>query len=137
MHKIDFEIAEQEFNRFCDLWEIDNDVENMNDEDRNAFNSQKFKIINSIKRGRLILEDDESLTYIFARPELSGCETIKISRPVGSGLIAMDRYKDREGMHKTYAVLGGMTGKDASFFSKLDGIDLKLFMAVIALFLAS
>jgi len=136
--KIDHELAEDEFERFCESWEIDNDTENMSEEDRDEFNSQKSKLMNAIKRNRLVFhDDDESFSYTFAKPEKSKCDNIIIKRPQGSALIEMDRYKEREGVHKTYAMLGAMTGKDTKFFSGLDGIDLKVFMAVIQLFLAS
>ncbi|MBP7735954.1 MAG: hypothetical protein KA369_08280 [Spirochaetes bacterium] len=138
MSKIDNETAELEFNRLCEAWEIDNDTENMTEEDRSSFNGQKAKILNAVRRGRLIVEEDgEVLTYTFAKADTAGCERITIKRPNGAGIISMDRYKDREGIHKTYAVLASMTGKDTSFFSKLDGIDIKVPLAVVALFLAS
>lgn len=138
MDKIDKESAELEFLNFCKMWEIDSDIEDMNEDDRDSFNLQKSKIIRSIQRGRLVVkEDNEALDYTFAKPDVSGVETLEIRRPKGAALISMDRYKEGQGVHKTYSVLGYMTGKDTSFFSRIDGIDLKIFMAIVTLFLAS
>ena len=129
-------IYEDEFNRWAEAWEIDTDTENMIEEDRDDFRGHKAKIINAMKRGRLIYKDDEDiLEYTLAKSEEN--KVVKIARPRGRALIEMDRYKDREGVHKTYAVLGAMTMKEPKFFSNLDGIDLKPFMSVVALFLAS
>lgn len=132
---IDKETAELEFMRFCEEWEIDTATEDMNEEDKQGFDQQKNKIINAIKRGRLCVDEDGSLVYTLAKSEDTGDVIIK--RPKGGALMEMDRYKDRESMHKIYSVLGAMTGKNANFFARLDGIDLKPFTAVVSLFLAS
>lgn len=130
--KIDFDTAKEEFNNFCDDWEIDNDIANMNDEDKTAFSGHEAKIINAIRRGRLKFDSEKSVMIY----NIEGSEIV-LSIPKGAAYMEMDKYKDREGVHKTYAVLGAMTGKNAAFFSNMDGRHLKTFMSVVALFLAS
>lgn len=130
----DITVYQEEFDRWADMWEIDTDTEDMTEEDRDDFRGHKAKLINAMKRGRLVFDENEDkLVYTLSKSE----GVVDISRPTGAGLIEMDRYKDREGVHKTYAVLGAMTKKPASFYSHLDGIDLKPFLSVVALFLAS
>lgn len=131
MAVIDIDTAKEEFKNFCESWEIDNDTANMNDEDKTAFQGHEAKIINAIKKGRLKCGEDDTMIYT-----LDG-QDINISIPKGAALMEMDKYKDREGVHKTYAILGAMTGKNAAFFSNMDGRHLKVFMSVVALFLAS
>jgi hypothetical protein len=132
--KEDKSIHDAEFDRWAEAWEIDIDAESMTEEDRDDFRGHKAKLTNAMKRGRLVYEDEtDSLKYTLAKSE----GEVRIERPRGSALIAMDKYKDREGVHKTYAVLGVMTKKEPKFFSNLDGIDLKPFLSVVALFLAS
>ncbi len=126
---VDRETAKVEFDRLCELWEIDNDMAGMDEEDKAAFEGNKAKIINAVIRGRLAVNDDATLSYD------TGEENITIAIPKGAAYMEMDRYKDREGVHKTYAVLGGMTGKSPSFFANMDGRRLKPLMSIIALFL--
>jgi len=135
-NKVDRETASDMFMRFCEDWEIDCDESGMTQDDKIDFESQKSKIVNSVMKGRLIYEN-ECLVYTVSSKStgLEGQE-IKIQRPKGAAYMEMDRFKDREGVHKTYAVLSAMTGQPSSFFAKLDGIDLKPFMAVVTLFLA-
>lgn len=133
----DAETAELEFEKFCDAWEIDNDTAGMNDEDKTAFEGQKAKIINSIKRGRFLFESDKVVYTVSDKTEKHAGEKITIERPKGAALMEMDKYKDREGVHKTYSVLAAMSGKEPKFISWLDGIDVKPLLAVVTLFLAS
>lgn len=135
-NKVDRETANDEFVRFCEDWEIDCDESGMTQDDKIDFQSQKSKIVNAIMKGRMIYEN-ECLKYTVSdkSEKLAGNE-VTIKRPKGAAYMEMDRFKDREGVHKTYAVLAAMTGQPDSFFAKLDGIDLKPFMAVVTLFLA-
>ena len=135
--KIEKSVAVEEFDQWCEDWEIDNETANMSDEEKTDFEGQKAKIVNAIRRGRLVFADGVFKYTISERSndKLSGQEII-IERPKGAALMEMDKYKDRQGVHKTYAVLAAMTKKESSFFSSLDGIDVKPFLAVVTLFLA-
>lgn len=126
---VDRETAKEEFNRFCEGWEIDDDTAGMDEEDKTAFESNKAKIINAIMRGRLSLDKENHLSFD------AGEEKITIKIPQGAAYMEMDRYKEREGVHKTYAVLGAMAGKAPSYFANMDGRRLKPLMGIIALFL--
>lgn len=133
-YKVDLETAEAEFNSWAEDWEIDTDVEDMDDEDKTDFNSQKLKLIKAMRFGRLEYDrDNETFKYTGKFKE----GEVKIKMPNGAAMMAMDKYKDREGVHKTYAILAAMTGKSANYFSSLAGIDLKPYLAVVTLFLAS
>lgn len=131
---VDLETAESEFLKWAEDWEIDTATEDMNDEEKTDFEGQKIKIIRAMRYGRMAYDgESENLKYTGKY----ALEEVSIKRPKGAALMAMDKYKDREGVHKTYAVMAAMTGKDASYFSRLDGIDLKPHLAVVTLFLAS
>jgi hypothetical protein len=133
---IDNQTANDMFNEFCESWEIDYDITNMNLEERMDFSRLKFNFIKATTLGRLVFNDSGILTYTISDKSESSGQAIEIKRPKGAAYMEMDRYKDQQGVHKTYAVLAAMTGKDSSFFSKLDGIDLKPFMSIVTLFLA-
>lgn len=136
---VDRQTAEEEFSRFCESWEIDDETATMDEEDTAAFEGNKAKFINAVMRGRLKLDDEKDcLIYTFSQksPERSG-QDIEIRRPKGSSYLETDNYKSEKGMHKTFAILASMTGQDPKFYAKVDGIDMKPLQAVMTLFLAS
>lgn len=63
--KIERKTAEIEFNDFCEMWDIDNDVSIMSEEDKEGFEKQKNTIIKAIMQGRLTInKEDRTLKYI-------------------------------------------------------------------------
>lgn len=135
--QVDKETANECFDQFCEDWEIDNETADMTDEEKTDFEALKTKIIYAIKKGRLVFEDG-SFKYTVSEKsneKFSGQEVV-IKRPLGDAYMEMDKYKDRQGVHKTYAVLAAMSKKNSSFFASLDGIDLKPLIAIVTLFLA-
>ncbi len=132
---VDIQTATEEFNRFCEDWEIDFDESEMNAEEKVDFQSIKNKILKAIQKGRLVF-DSGVLIYTISRTEKHKGEQVHIRRPHGAAYMEMDRYKDQEGVHKIYAVLAAMTGKESSFFANMDGIDIKPFQSIVSLFLA-
>lgn len=132
---VDIQTATEEFNRFCEDWEIDFDESGMNAEEKVDFQSIKNKILKAIQKGRLAF-DNGVLIYTISRTEKFIGQQVHIRRPQGAAYMEMDRYKDQEGVHKIYAVLGAMTGKEPSFFANMDGIDIKPFQSIVSLFLA-
>lgn len=134
-YKIDKVSAEKEFEKICISWDLDNDTDEMNQDDLEDFKELKRKIIRAIRLGRLQYENDV-INYTLQRP-LESVKRIKIKRPCGNSYLNMDRFKDKETMHKSYAVLSDMTGYPISILSKIDGIDMKVIQGVMILFLAS
>ena len=136
---IDQETANEEFDRLCDLWELDNEESNMKEDEKIDFSRLKTQIIKSIRRGRLCVLEDESIEYTISdktkNKNKSGQKLI-INRPNGATYSSMDRYKDGQSIHKLNAVLASMTGHAPEFFSDIDGIDLKPLQAIVNLFLA-
>jgi len=136
--KIDRETAEMEFDDWCESWEIDSETSDMKEDEKNDFNTQKNKIVKAIMKGRLIVNDEKNIEYYFAHPELArNIQSVIIKRPNGQALMSMDKYAEKESVHKMYSIISGMTEKEVSFFGNIDGIDMKVFQAVAVLFLAS
>ena len=52
--KISREVAEQEFIKFCDSWNIDTDEEDFDDEERQDYKTQKRKIIRAIRASTIM-----------------------------------------------------------------------------------
>ncbi|MEI0698042.1 hypothetical protein R4K92_03795 [Brachyspira intermedia] len=134
--KIERKTAEIEFNDFCEMWDIDNDVSTMSEEDKEGFEKQKNTIIKAIMQGRLTInKEDRTLKYIVSEFSEKSGEELKIRRLKGADYMSMDNYKEKENVHKMYSVIGNMIGRDPKFISNLDGADSKLLQAVMILFI--
>lgn len=136
---IDYETAEEEFNNFCDAWELDNEESVMSENDKTDFKRLKNQIIKAIRKGRLCMKEDETLEYIISektKNEKKSGQNLTIRRPSGETYLAMDKYKEGQGVHKFNAVLANMSGHAPAYFSDFDGIDLKPLQAIVTLFLA-
>ena len=136
---IPVDMAIDEFNRFCEVWEIDYNDSGMKSDDKVDFESLKNKIVKAIQKGRLCLNEDNTLSYTISdnteNPKKRGA-TLIIKRPKGDAYLSMDKYKEGQGMHKFNALLGAMTNHAPEYFSDIDGLDLKPIQAVVQLFLA-
>ncbi len=137
--KVDRETALNDFNRFADIFDIDNDIENMKQEDRESFEGQRAKVLRAIELGRATVNDDGTITYTLAYeyPKEISDPAVTIHIPKGDAFIDSDRFKGEQGMHKLYGIIANMTKRPIKHFSLMDGRDTKFFLAVGALFLAS
>jgi len=139
--KIDLATATAEFERFCEDWDIDTDVDEFDQEERIDYEKLKRQIIRKIKSGNLIYNDDESLTYHVVKP-LKGeteppAEPLTIKRTRGDSWMNMDNYKEKQQVHRGMSKVAAMCEKNLSWFSNLDDVDVKVLQAIQNLFLAS
>ena len=133
--KIVREAAVLDFKRFVDTWEIDANIDAMNAEDKDSFNLQKERIIVQIMAGNAtISETGDSVSYTPVHTEHG---EIAFRIPKGEAYMAMDRFKDRQGMHKLAGFMASMTGQPSQLFSRMDSRDVKFCMGVAILFLGS
>ena len=136
MEKLDRESAQREFDRFAEEWDLETDLGAMEDEDRKSYEAQRDRLLKAIRSGALTIGDGGIPTFT---PKHAPCEgtplTLKV--PTGSTYMSMDRFKDRQAVHKMHAVLAEMTEQVPKFFSSMDARDLKVPQAVLILFLAS
>jgi len=135
--KINLKTAEAEFLRFVEAWDIDADLEDMEVEDQKSFEDQKRRIVKAIKKGRAIISDDgKTVEYKLLEP-VHDHTSIKMKIPRGSSFMAMDRYKEKQQIHKMNAFMASSSGLPVQVFSNMDGRDLKFCMGIALLFLAS
>lgn len=135
-YKIDEKTAEMEFNNFCEMWDIDNDISQMDEEDKDGFRKNKSSIVKAFRQGRLII-DREKRTLIYTISDFSEekrGETLTIRRLKGADYMAADNYKEKDLVHKSYSVLASMVGRPTSYISSLDNNDLKVLQACMILF---
>lgn len=137
MEKVAKEVAEQEFQRFADSFEIDTNVDAMPADDAASFKSQRDRIVAQIVKGRATVGDGGNI--IFRARRAADNEEIELTFrvPTGDAYIRMDNHKDRESVHKMFSFLGSMTGQPPKLFSALDGRDTRFCMGIASLFLGS
>ena len=133
---IDQETAEAEFARFTDEWDIDDNVDAMSGEDRESFEQIQNRIIKQITKGSAVVDVDGNITYTLKHPKGSTTEVV-FRVPGGDAYMAMDKFKDRQNMHKLYAFMGVMTKLPPAIFGNMDGRDIKFCQGVTLLFLGS
>lgn len=134
MDKISSEVAEQEFNRFIELMDIDADTSGMSQEDSEEFGTLRKRLVNAIVNGSLVVND--SGEPIFTPQRTKEADPITFFEPTGASLMAMDRKKKNEDVSKMFATMADMTRTHASTYSKMKNADLKICLAVATLFLA-
>ena len=134
--KMTLVVAEAEFERFVEEWDIDGNIDAMSGETREDFEQQKSRIVRQILLGNAAVDEKGNVIYTLRHPQGSLTE-IKFNVPNGAAYIAMDKYKERQGMHKMYAFMGEATNQPPALFSNMDGRDIKFCMGVTLLFLGS
>lgn len=135
-NKIDKEMAELEFKRFIQRWDIDDDFDSMSPESFEAFEDQKRIIIRAVMNGRAIFNDDGTIDYEMNTPAFQ-TEKYTIRMPKGRDMNKMDDYKERQQQHKINAVIASVTGLSPKIISEMEMIDLRFAQSVLTLFLAS
>ena len=134
--KVALEVAEGEFGRFAEGWDIDADIAAMDDKDREAFEQHKRKIIRKITSGRIVINDEGNPEYTLIVP-LGETPAVVFNIPDGAAYIAMDKFKDRETVRKMNAFMASATKLPPASYAKMDGRDVKVCQAIFALFMGS
>lgn len=133
MNVVDKETAEHEFDRFIEMMDLDLDTADMDQEDLNAFNKQKRRILRALEKGTLVINDNGEAVYTPANPKSGYKEPITFHERTGASLMAMDNKKKNHDVAKTYAVLAEMCKVNQKVFASLVGTDVKVCEALFAL----
>lgn len=134
MSTVSKDVAEAEFARFIEANALLVETPGMSDEDRASFAEQKTRITRAMEQGALMINDQGE--PVFTPQRTKDAEALTFHEPTGASLMAMDRRKRGEDIAKLYSTMADMTRTDAKVFSKMAMADLKVCMAVTALFLA-
>jgi hypothetical protein len=129
------DLAEQEFNNYCDANEIDRELENMEDEDRDAFIKIKKRFMKAVKEKRVVV-DGVKLLYTVSKFSPSRGQQFTISRPTGKDFMAMDGFKDTQQMNKFNGFIASIAGTERSAVARLDIADRQFLHDIGTLFLA-
>jgi len=134
--KVDLETAENEFKRFVEEWEIDDDISTMDVESKEDFERLKRRIVRAVMKGRAVIDENGDIIYTL-RKSVNDIETLHFKLPYGIAYLSMDRHKDRQNVHKMNGILGNIVSQDPKIFAKMQGPDYKFCLGVVQLFLGS
>ena len=135
--KVEQEVAEAEFERFAEIWDIDSNVGVMSLEDKAAFDAHKSRVVKEIRTGVAAIEEDGRVLYGLKYPREGGALqelTFDVTR--GNKTI-MDGFKEREQTKKVAAYVGTLAGQPVKAILGLDPRDQKFGEALAILFLGS
>lgn len=129
------EMAEKEFEDFAELWDIDTDEGSMGEEDLESYEKAKRSIVRGFSKGWLTRDEEGALTFELLKPmgDVTSI-TLDLAR---ADTLSMDKYKDKQGMHKLKAYMASMAGTTVQKLAKLDTRDEKRLRGPILLFLGS
>ena len=129
------ELAREDLEQWADANEIDLFVSGPNGE--KVLDAGTAKLIKAIQKGRLVLTADNEFEYTISEKSPAGYAGTKllIKAPGGAAFMAMDKFKDQEGYHKTAAYLSAITGQDVAFFSKINHVDVKVLNSTASFFM--
>lgn len=130
---VDTETAKIEFDRFVEWMDLDLDTADMDAEDLAAFNKQKNRMLRSIERGSLVINENGEAIYTPQNPRSKYKESITFHERTGASLMAMDGKKKNHDVTKTYAVMADMCRVHPGVFAGLVGTDVKVCEAIFAL----
>lgn len=132
------EVAAKEFDRFVELWDIDDDLTSMDEGVEDDFNAHRRRFTRAVRRGRLTVNDDATLDLRLLGGTACGVAELKVHMPRGSDLMEMDRLPREQSVARMNTFLGAITRQTPQLYSgdTFDGRDLKVLQAVATLFLA-
>lgn len=135
MEPICAEAAEQEFNRFTEIWDVASDVAEMTEEDLESFEPIKKRIIKGITEGKVQIGEKGEFSYTLRKP-IGDTEhlELKIER---ANIAIMDNYKERQKIHMLHAYIASLAGLPPKMIAAVDARDLKMIQGVALLFLGS
>jgi len=117
--KISRERAEEIFQDFLDYYDLS--IDDVSEDERNAFPSGQRKIIKSIMNGTVEIETEEG--YLVTQHLKNGSK-IEYKEITGKSKLQMDKQKGNFG--KVYALLGSLSGLGAKPFSDMKGKDISI-----------
>ncbi len=130
------EVANSEFARFADLWDIDTNVDSMTEDDIDSFEKAKRPLIRGFSEGWLTCDDEGILTFELQYSKKADFSKVSLD-PAKADVLSMDKYKDRQNMHKLKAYMATMAGRTVNKLADLDSRDEKRIRGPILLFLGS
>lgn len=130
------ELAEAEVHRWAEANDID--LLTRTADGQLVLDASVPKLVKAVQRGNLVVNDNGEFEYTVSgkSPQGFAGERITLKAPTGAAYMAMDSYKEQQGVHKTMAIASAITGKDVSWFGRLHNVDYKVVVTVVGFFIA-
>ena len=130
------ELAMKEIERWAEDKDIDIYV--VDRDGKRILDASVPRLLKEIHRGSLYLNDDCDFVYVISSksPEGYAGEKLTLKNPTGAAYLAMDKFKEQEGIHKTLAVASAITGQDIRWFANLANNDYKVVSIIVGFFIA-
>lgn len=130
------ELAMKEIERWAEDKDIDIYV--VDRDGKRILDASVPRLLKEIQRGSLYLNDDCDFVYVISSksPEGYAGEKLTLKNPTGAAYMAMDKFKEQEGIHKTLAVASAITGQDIRWFANLANNDYKVVSIIVGFFIA-
>lgn len=122
------EVAEQDFERICDFFDVELDESALDAEDKADLAGIKSKIVKNICTGRLTVGDNGQPTYT-----LKDGTAMTFKQPTGA--ILLTKVKDNDANRKMFAIIVELTG-GVSSPGKWTPRDTGVLMAIVNLFIS-
>lgn len=133
-YQIAHEVAEEEFENFCEAWKLTTDLTYMTEDQQEMFQTSKNRLLVAIRKKQLWLNENEELVYKL-KTSFSSKENLIMKRPSGRMWEMMDGLGKRKDVKKMNRFFAGCLGVVPQTLLKLDGIDIKMIQTVYLLFL--
>ena len=105
MNKVASDVAQQEFERWAEVFEIDITTADLDDEELKAFEAFKNKFIKRVESGALTVDEDGVIEFT---PRGDSEEPLKFDEPTGSLLSARQKNDtDIQAARRVLAAWGG------------------------------
>ena len=135
--KVDRETALKEFDRFVEIWDIDDEQAAMSTDDRSTFEAHKNRIVKEICVGNASVDEGGDVSYKLKHPRNGSSITELVFKVSRANKSVMDQYKGQQEIHKIAAYVGSLAGQAPKIIMTLDPRDQKFGEALAVLFLAS
>ena len=126
------EVAVAEFDRFVEAMDLDVDPKRMDEEDLKSYQAARGRVVDAIIDGHLVIDEEGRPIYT---PRKDNTEPITFYEPTGASLMAMDGKRKGRDVGKMFATLADITRQSEQRFAKMSNRDIKVCLAIVALFL--
>jgi len=128
--------AKKECQRFLDEWEIEINMNAMNEDTQEDFESFKIRLANALERGRLSIDEDGD-PHMHLRNPVGTLTDIHFHLPDAPVFRAFDEYKEGKNIAKSFKVIAAMCKISDGEINRFDGRDIKICQNVFQLFFVS
>lgn len=133
MSSVALEVAQDEFDRMLESFDID--IEDLDKEDSESFQTLKNLAIKGICKGSVTVAENGCPTVSLKYP-VGEISSVTFRHPTGATLVAVGDKKAKNSTTQGYKLLEDFTGVPSAAFGKMRlNPDLKVIQALSALFL--